>query len=589
MIYYLSSDLKTFRGLEFSPGLNLLLADRSESATDRQTRNGAGKTSLVEVIHFLLGADARGDSIFRSEELAPWTFEMQLDLAGERVTIARSGLAPSRILVREGDTTAWKVSLRKDRESGEWTMPNTQWKAVLGEFMFGWANDAGEGAGRFAPSFRSLISYFARRQDSGGFASHLAQSSRQMPWDQHVAISYLLGLDWSISQRFQELREQEKTIRELRKSMREGTLPGFSGSAAVLRTQVTLADSRLRQLKGELDQFNVVPEYQAVEREASSLTRRMNGLGNQNTSDRELLDRLVAALRDENPPDDRDVVSLYEEAGIALGDSVVRRLEDAIEFHRTVVENRRAHLRSEVQRVETRIEDRDREKARLGERRAELMGILSSGGALEQYTALQEEYARLRAEAETLRMQLDIAERIESAQTRAEIERRELQERLRQDFHEHGEVLDDAIVLFEELSESLYERERAGNLTIDATDNGPTFEVHIDAQRSRGIINMQVFCFDMMLGILASRGSRSPGFLVHDSHLFDGVDERQVAKAIQIGADRAQGCGFQYLITMNSDALPQEGFERGFDLRRHLVPVRLDDTVEGSLFGMRFN
>ena len=40
---------------------------------------------------------------------------------------------------------------------------------------------------------------------------------------------------------------------------------------------------------------------------------------------------------------------------------------------------------------------------------------------------------------------------------------------------------------------SLYERDRTGSLTVDATDNGPAFEVQIDAKRSHGITNMQVF------------------------------------------------------------------------------------------------
>ena len=49
-------------------------------------------------------------------------------------------------------------------------------------------------------------------------------------------------------------------------------------------------------------------------------------------------------------------------------------------------------------------------------------------------------------------------------------------------------------------------------LTIDATTNGPSFEVKIEGQRSKGITNMQIFCFDLMLLELSSRRGRSPGF-----------------------------------------------------------------------------
>jgi uncharacterized protein YydD (DUF2326 family) len=159
---------------------------------------------------------------------------------------------------------------------------------------------------------------------------------------------------------------------------------------------------------------------------------------------------------------------------------------------------------------------------------------------------------------------------------------------LRDDIHERAEIIREAILSFEALSESLYER--AGSLTVSDTPNGPLFDVHIDGQRSKGITNMQLFCFDLMLTEISRKQGRGPGFLIHDSHLFDGVDERQVAKALQLGAERAEASGFQYIVTINSDALPREGFQRGFDIQPHVLETKLTDATEtGGLFGVRFN
>ena len=74
MIRRISSDLESFKTLRFGPGLNVLLADKSRGVTDRQSRNGAGKTSFVELVHFLFGGDAKLDSIFRSDALGNATF-----------------------------------------------------------------------------------------------------------------------------------------------------------------------------------------------------------------------------------------------------------------------------------------------------------------------------------------------------------------------------------------------------------------------------------------------------------------------------------------------------------------------------------
>ena len=167
------------------------------------------------------------------------------------------------------------------------------------------------------------------------------------------------------------------------------------------------------------------------------------------------------------------------------------------------------------------------------------------------------------------------------------MERTRLVKALRDDIHERADIVREAILGFEDLSRSLYER--AGNLTIADTPTGPKFEVHIAGERSKGITNMQIFCFDFMLAEICARRGRWPGFLVHDSHLFDGVDERQVAKALQLGAQRAESNGFQYIVTMNSDSVPTEGFTNGFHLRDYFVPTRLTDATEtGGLFGFRF-
>jgi uncharacterized protein YydD (DUF2326 family) len=589
MIHSITSDLASFKSLTFGPGLNILLADKSEGASDRQSRNGAGKTSFVELVHFLFGGNADTDSIFRSSELAPWSFAARVDVGGETVEVARSGAKPSRVRL-QGNTSLWPKQPTLDTKSGELVFSNDQWRALLGAVFFGLVDDSEIDAGpiRFRPTFRSLFSYFARRQNSGGLLAPTQQSTKQQGWDQQVAISYLLGLDARIAQEFQEVRTQEKAMSELRKAAKEGGLGRFFGTAADLRTRLTIAEARARRLTAQLGSFTVVPEYAELEREASALTRDISGINDENTIDRELILQLREAIQSEQPPAADNLGRLYREAGVVLPGTVGKRFEEVSAFHEAVVHNRKAHLSNEIGSAEGRIRDRDRKRDRLDGRRRQLMGILQSGGALDHYSRLQEEAGRGEAEAEGLRQRLATAERIESTKVELEIERARLLKALQDDLHERQEVISEAILTFEELSNALYEK--AGSLTVSATPNGPTVEVRIDAQRSKGITNMQIFCFDLMLADLATRRGIGPGFLIHDSHLFDGVDERQVAKALQLGADHSAAVGYQYIVTMNSDALPQDGFRPGFDVNNFVGPTKLTDATEtGGLFGLRFN
>ena len=108
-------------------------------------------------------------------------------------------------------------------------------------------------------------------------------------------------------------------------------------------------------------------------------------------------------------------------------------------------------------------------------------------------------------------------------------------------------------------------------MTIEETQNGPVFRFAMQGQRSKGIKNMQIFCFDMMLMRLCSKRSIGPGFLIHDSHLFDGVDGRQLISALKLGAELADELKFQYIVTLNEDDAFKEKLEN-FSINDHVLP-----------------
>jgi uncharacterized protein YydD (DUF2326 family) len=575
------SDLPQFKPISFKQGLNVLLAEKSPGATDKQTRNGAGKSSLLELMHFLLGSNAEKESIFQNDALVDQTFGMELDLAGAFTRVERTGSKTSRIVVA-GDSNHWPIAptIKEDTSF----LSNDNWKVVLNKMLFGL--DDFEGA--WTPSFRSLISYFIRRDRKGGMQEPMMQSSQQRTADQQVNISFLVGLDWTIPQRWQAVRDREKRLELLKKGMADGTFGAVIGSAAALKSDLIVAQDRAKRLRASVASFKVVEQYHDLEREASTITRRFGLLADENVLDRRYISELEQTTVEEiaSPPD--DLHRLYSEAGVVLPEVVRRRFDDVKAFHESVVRNRRSYLRSEIDAAKQRITDREVEKRRLDERRAEIMSVLRSSGALDQFVALQGELSRAEAKVEALKQKYDSAEALETGDLKLKVERAQLMERLRQDYSEQANVIEQAVLTFRDISSRLYEDDQAGNLTITPTENGPVFDPHMPGEKSKGVNNMRIFCFDMMLMLLSLGRERSPSFLVHDSHLFDGVDERQVGKALAVGAELAAKHGFQYIVTMNTDAVPRE-LPSGFKVEDHSLDVRLSDASEdGGLFGFRF-
>jgi uncharacterized protein YydD (DUF2326 family) len=580
IIYKISSDLPTFKTLEFYKGLNILVAEKSPEATQRQTRNGAGKTSLIEIVHFLLGGDCDKRSIFKTNELIRSSFSVDFLLGEEKINVERSGSKPSTLRLR-GDLHQLPVTFQS-RFEGAVTISNDEWKRLLMAIMFPTSSDNEDSS---ALSFRSIFPYFARQANAGGFMRPQKYFARQSLGSEQVALTFLVGLDWTIPAAWQSVRDREMTLKQLRKAVQEGALGREIGSSANLRTQLTIAEESARKLRAQLATFRVHNEYYRLEEEASELTRQIAELSDDSTLDRQYLIELDLATTEEKAPAQPDLERLYAEVGVALPNTAVRRFAEVSEFHASIVRNRRSYLEQEILEVRSRIRSRDSKKAKLDQRRAEVMAILETHGALEQFRKLQSELNRREAEAESIRQRFEAALALESTKSELKMERARLSGRLRQDHQEQEIILREAILSFEEVSSSLYEK--AGNLTVDPSENGPAFEIGIHGDRSAGIANMQIFCFDMMLMQLAMRRGVGPRFIIHDSHLFDGVDERQVGKALQIGSALADDLGFQYIVTMNTDDLPQD-LPPGFSLEKYILPVQLTDTEDGGLFGIPF-
>lgn len=579
MIHKLYSDLPTFKNLEFHAGLNLLISDRQAGATEKQTRNRAGKSSFVELVHFLLGGNCSADSLCRRGPLIDSEFGLVLDVANCRIDVSRRGNDPAKVTI-VGDTAHWPIPPTLNREHSL-QLSNENWKRNLGQLWFGLQPTRV----KFTPSFRSLFSYFARNQNAGGLVEFKSQSKEQAAWDQQVALSFLLGLDWTIASEFEQLRNQEKSLKSLKAAASDGALSELVGSVAQLRTQLALQERQLLELRRQLADYRVHDHYHEIEQQASRVNQEILELVNANALDHQSLEQLNATVLDEKPPTLRDLQKVYGEVGIALPQAVLQRYDEVSRFHESVVRNRKAYLEQQILRLRKQIQDRNSKKEKLDKTRSELLHILQSYGALDHFSQLQGQLGRQEAALERLRQRYQAAEMLESTRAHITAERAHLRERLRLDQSEQQQTLNEAIVAFEEISSQLYEV--AGSLVVGVADAGATFAVEIQGKSSKGIQNMQIFCFDLMMMRLCSQRGIGPGFLIHDSHLFDGVDTRQVASGLRIGREMAERFGFQYIVTLNSDTLP-ESLERQI-IDDCVLPIRLTDAQEdGGLFGIRF-
>lgn len=580
MLHRLAADRDGFRTLTFRPGLNIILATRADGgdadsgrADERRSRNGAGKSSTIDLIHFLLGGKAEG--ALTAATVAEWNFSLDVDVGPERIEVTRSVANAKQVFIRSAETGIDRIQ-------------NAQWCKRLGEEWFGLREKRGNGD----VSYRQLVSYFARRKRDGGLDSPIRTFRNQSTASAETSLAHLFGLDAELVRRLHQAKaalKQTKDAQTALAALDKAAADGAKRADLEAQLEAEIASVKLGRdrLAERIEAFNVLPAFRELERELAILNQDFRDLSDGDVIDQEAIDVNARALEAETFTEAPDIARLFEEARIVFPDLVTDRYDEVHRFHEKLLENRQSHLQNEIAAAQQRIANRQPRREMIEARRRDITRSLRASGPADELLRLRDELSGRESELKQLEGRLQEARKLEE---RAEALAREVEDAvraLRQDRRERSTIVDTASRTFSEISERLYEK--AGQLAISATDTGLRFLPQTPADGSAGVMSMEVFCFDLTLAALAKGRGEGPGFIIHDSHLFEPVDGRQFARALQIAADFSESTGIQYVALLNSDELVRAERESGASFAKYVLETELSDTPDGGLFGVRFD
>ncbi|HAJ79115.1 MAG TPA: DUF2326 domain-containing protein [Fibrobacteres bacterium] len=580
MITRVFANQPSFKPVEFTPGMNIIWADRTKDSTKKDSRNGLGKSTLIEIIHFCLGAKVEKHKGLMVDQLKDWVFSVELSIQNKNIIVSRSVDDPGKVTVK-GDFSDWPVQPKE--KNGEIVFLVKDWNAILGVLLFGLPVVTDTKG--YKPSFRSLISYLIRKgKDS--FSIPFEHHRKMFEWDKQINNAYLLGLSWENAAELQKLKDQKKGIQNLKKAAKAGVIKNFIGTLGDLEAQKVRLKAEAEIEASNLKTFKVHPQYNKIQSEANELTAEIHEAVNSSMSSNQILELYENSLNSEQSPPDEEVASLYKEVGITLPDLTFRHLQEVTEFHLNIIENRKQYLSSEIAVLKTTIASIEETIAKKTEKRSSLLEILNTHGALQEYTLLEKRHMQTISQLNAVSSMIDNLKAFQEGLSKIKIEQEQLFQKARRDLDERDIIREKAITLFNSFSEKLYNA--PGKLVIDFAEKGFTFDIDIERSGSSGIGNMKIFCYDIMLASLWVEKQTTPRLLVHDSIIFDGVDERQRALALEIASKEAETRGFQYICTLNSDYIPWGEFTEGFDIKKFIRLRLTDEKTEGCLLGVRF-
>jgi uncharacterized protein YydD (DUF2326 family) len=582
-LFRLSANQPEFHTLEFQPGFNMIVAERTKESTKKDSRNGLGKSTAIDILNFCLGRGGGRNQVPVVEDLNGWSFALDVELFGSKVTLTRSVEDPKRLTVT-GETSQWPVEPTWDEKAGAFYISASELSAVLAHEFFGLGSE--EASAKYSPTIGSLLAYFMRR-GAAAYNEPFTHHPKQAEWDKQVNVAFLLGLHWQDASAWQELKDEKKGLDQLARAARDGVLEDFLGSEGALETERVRLAGEITAEEERLQRFRVHEDYRSIETETTRLTETLHRLANANFSDRQAIELYEESGEDETAVglSGAEVEAVFEEAGMVFPEAISRRLEEIAEFHDTVVSNRREYLTNEIARLQRASEQRDQEISALDQRRAGLMEVLRTHGALDEFQQLQKRLSEARAQLAEVEARIERLQEIAEAKRRYRENLRALEAEAATRFDELRDQRDEAIRHFNSDTEALYEA--PGRLLIDLTSTGFRFGVEIDRARSTGVGHMKIYCFDLTLMQLWANRSPSPGFLIHDSLLYDGVDERQKALALDLAAKECERLGWQYICAFNTDELPKE---LPSDSPANIEPIvtLTDARDDGMLLGRRF-
>lgn len=564
-LHELGSTDPRFKTLEFKTGLNLLLADRSDVAADRLTRNGSGKSSAVALVRWLVGG---GRPAFL-DHVAPSSFHARFGAPGQR-------------------------ELRISRPASKSTKARVEGIVASGQVP------GSELAGCLAPAFFALP-VEAARPTPGQLWAQLARdyfgdpwrtSSWESDWESGVRLGFFLGITPEVTGRAGDLAELGKNLKAAKKAAQSGVLRGVSTDMAKTRADLGEAKALRDRTRAELDRFEVDEAYADHLRRADESSAELEVLNNGLVADERRRSQLETALREShvpNPELEARLTMVYAEVGMVLPEHVTRRYEEVAAFHDSVLRNRQLFLEQELEQVRRSIGDAESRRAAADKERSELMQLLQARVALETFLEAERAFAEQDTRVRQLEDQLENARAISDVKDEIALRTAELKKAVDTEINDREPSLQQAVQLFQGLTRHVY-ADRHAQLRIESTDKGHLrVRPEMPGDDSAGITNVETVLLDLTCLVMGFEGRRTPPILIHDSAAFDGVDGRQVGRCLAAGARLAEQHSLQYIVTMNSDVLESAEKEAGLDFGRHVLPVRLSDAGEsGGLFGFRF-
>ncbi|WP_158654777.1 DUF2326 domain-containing protein [Helicobacter cetorum] len=493
-----------------------------QSQDSKDTCNGVGKSSALNLLHLMFGGDNKN----------PKLAEM-LKTYGNFYLSFRHGNREYRI--------------EKDFSQSEFIIN----KEIVKKTLYGDRLKKMLLPSDYVLSFRQVFNCFARKPSSDYYIDSLRQQGQpKEDYYQKFVNLTLLGIRIDLVEKNNILKTKMNALGKVNKTLKEyQKLFEESNDTRDLQEE-------LEKLKKDKSNFIIAKNYDGLRQELEKQNFFLEELREKSYLLSQSLKRKQRNLDSSLTisVDSEMIRALYEEALFFFKDKVVRRLEDAQNFHNTLIFNRKNRLKDEISELKERIADIERNMDSCSQKRDEILRILDAHGALQDYHVLENKINSLEKQIQDLTKYKAILDGFNKQQQELKNERDSIKNESERYLEQQQKYLNELENIFKEIVKRFYNNSR-GSLSIKTTKDAKYLydvDLQIPRQDSQAINEVKIFCYDMLL---YEKNKDLLNFIAHDGCIFSEMDPRQKATIFKVVLEMVERNGLQYFINVSHDSL----------------------------------
>lgn len=538
----ISSPGKVIRDIEFHKGLNLIVDETPENTTG--TGNNVGKTTVLRLIDYCLGGDV--DGIYRNPEDKHESYALVKDfLTGNNVFV-------TLILVDDLDTPSKKVVIEKDFKTGRSSLIRINGKDVTRkDFVSELESAIFPEVKTETPSFRQIIAHNIRI-DNLRLENTLKTLTMGKNEEYEALYLFMFGCPNDSAARKTLLAQELDTEKKYKRRMERNR------SKNEYKAALSVIESDIEKLVERKDNLNINENLQldinslnALRAEINKVTSRTSLLSLR----RELINETVESFDKQNFGEDVVQLEMIYKQASAYVPKMQRTFKELVDFHNTMLENKKAFVAQELPSIQEEIESLSVDLERLQEKETVMAEKVLKSDTYEELESIivqLSELSRRKGEFESYVSQIETAEK--AIKEKCE-EMKKIDEGLfTEDFARRLEAQRDKFnKIFSEVSHEIYDEQYIISYDVYNQKGKQLYKFHITdvANFSSGKKQGEISCFDIAYTVFADQeGIPCLHFILNDKkELVHGNQLNKFAEAVD-------KYNVQFVCSMLYDKLP---------------------------------